>query len=367
MLSTKTPLATIHKERRDQKLQERPLQSIQNRYTPHQSKNPLLAEKKASEPVSNSLSVGSAKIHSICNKSVNPYVLKKNDCQPIHSKAQQKAEHRQVTSNALSTIDILQQPLKRPTNNGIPVTKENKRRRLVNTDTSGFNGSVPIPAPAKIFSSMNGGPNHGAFFGQPKQTRNDPFRRPEEVIEQQQLIASQLQACNKIMSLNDSLIVTQPKSNALQGKSKSMKETLKDDLFGSHFDPTERENIISAKSQFISEVEAEDYARSRRAICELEEQESKAIMKASSSNQGGNAKTPAILKEWYCIVCRKHFNQEPIRCRRLHHQVKVERNIRAVQSKADERLAMTEAKTEEGGLVLGTGLDWSRFPSSRFG
>ena len=36
----------------------------------------------------------------------------------------------------------------------------------------------------------------------------------------------------------------------------------------------------------------------------------------------------------------------------------MERDLRAQKSKVEERLAMTEAKTEDGGLVLGTGLDF---------
>jgi Primase zinc finger len=366
--STKTQLATIHTERRNPQLHQQPLQSLQNRYTPHQSKNPLLVEKKSSETINNSLTCGPTQIPTICNKSANPYSVNKRESQPLRSNAQEKVEPPRVTRNALSSFDILQQPQKHPRSNVTAVSKENKRRRLVNTDTSGFNGSVPIPAPAKIFSQKNGGPNHVAFPGQQKQTNNDPLRRTEDVIVQQQMIASQLQACTKVLVSKGSSNLAHPKSRILQGKSKSMKETLKDDLFGSHFDSNERENIINSKSQFISEVEAEEYARSRRVVCELEEQESKVILKAHINNHDGTskAKTPAILKEWYCFVCKKHFGQEPIRCRRLQHGVKLERSLRATTSKVEERLTMTEAKTEDGGLVLGTGLDWSRFPSSRF-
>ena len=352
-----------------QKQQQQLSLPSQNRYTPHQSKNPLLSEKISSGNSHNSVLAGPAKMHPTSNnKSVNPYASKKQELQPLHLKARPKVEPQKVTRNALQTIDILQLPPKRPMSSGVVVTKMNKKRHVVNTDTPGFNGSVRIPAPAKIFSQRNGGPNQVPLFVQQQPTRSDPLRRTENVIVQQQMIASQLQASQILLPSNDRSNVVHAKSctSTVQGKAKLTKEIRKDDLFGSHFDAMERENIINAKSQFTSEVEAEEYARSRRVVCELEEQESKKLSTANANHLDGSIPTPVIQKEWYCFVCKKHFSQEPIRCSRLQHRTKMERNIRTTKSKGEERLAMTEAKAEDGGLVLGTGLDWSRFPSNRF-
>ena len=362
---------TITNNGRNQKEQQKlPLQSLQNRYTPQQSNNPLLSDKHASQRINNSTTVGTIKMirTTSSDKSFNPYASKKHALQAVHSKAQQKADPQQVIRNALRTFDVLQHPPNRNVISGVTSTKENKKRRLLNTDTSGFNGSVPIPVPAKIFAQRNGGPNHASTFDQTKRTMHNSstLRQTENVIVQQQMIASQLIACKTMMLSNQRSNATPAQSHVLQGKAKSMKETLKDDLFGAQFDSKERENIINAKSQFTSEVEAEEYARSRRVVCELEEQEFKVMSKANTNNQDGTISTPVIQKEWYCVVCKKHFNSEPIRCLRLHHRIQVERNIRTAKSKGEERLAMTEAKAGDGGLVLGTGLDWSRFPSNRY-
>ena len=350
--SPKTPLMAIH-----QQLQGS-IQSLQNKYTPHQSKNPLLSAKTP-------LPAGSIdrpdSMNPTSSKAVNPYTVRRNEQQTVHLKTKSIAvKPPQVTRNALQTIDILQLPPKRSTCSDRAVTKDSKKRRLVNTDTTGFNGSVAIPAPAKMFSVKNVGLNPAATLGHLQDSQRDPNQRTEHVIVQQKMIASQLRSGS---------VAVQPKYGAMvfQDKPKSTNETHNDDLFGSHFDSTERENIINAKSMFTSEVEAEEYARSRRIVCELEEQEFKATNKVNAKNQKSNVNTPAILKEWYCHVCKKRFSQEPIQCLRLQHRIRVERDLRAQKSKVEERLAMTEAKTEDGGLVLGTGLDWSRFPSSRFG
>jgi hypothetical protein len=373
--SMKLPVATYKAEVTIQKQrQQLPLQSLQNRYTPHQSKNPLLSDTKLSVGINkkNPLIVGSVITQSTIQKdnTINPYATRKLELHLGHSKAKLPAEPQDVTRNALRTIDILHQPQKRLSNTGSVVSRENKKRRLLNTDTSGFNGSVPIPAPAKIFTQRHGtGPNHGSINDRPQRVQSscDPTQRTQNVLVQQHMIASQLQACQKVLVSHQPSIATQSKkSHVLPVKPKSMKETLKDNLFGSPLDEKERENIINAKSHFTSEVEAEEYARSRRVICALEEQELKAMSKANINHLDGTIQTPAIQREWYCVVCRKHFPNEPMRCKRLHHQVKFERNIRTTKSKVEERLAMTEANAEDGGLVLGTGLDWSRFPSSRF-
>jgi minichromosome maintenance protein 10 len=343
----------------------------QNRYTLHQSRNPMLSEKQTSDIVAKNLPASlTTKLPVPTHKtSVNPYGKQKAFTRPL----QKQVETIQMTRNALATIDILQHDKKRPMNHVVPAsTKENVgigKRRLINTDAAGFNGSVPIPKPTNIFLRKTSQPSNTTLFNQPSLNRmkqGNMQQRANTVIAQQQLLASQLQHCKNIVSFNDQSRCLRKSSNILQGSTmKTVTDTLRDNLFGNEFDTKERESIIDAKSKFTSEIEAEEYARSRRIVCELEVEEHKSNNKnAKQSSQDGTT-TPAIQKEWYCSVCQKSFTKEPVRCIRLQHRIKTERKLRSSKSKGEERLDISEAKVENGGLTLGTGLDWSRFTSNR--
>jgi hypothetical protein len=65
-------------------------------------------------------------------------------------------------------------------------------------------------------------------------------------------------------------------------------------------------------------------------------------------------------KEWHCHTCKSVFQKQPIGCLRLYRSIQLERKIRERRSKVEERLSLTETKAEDGGLILGSGLEWSR-------
>jgi hypothetical protein len=254
------------------------------------------------------------------------------------------------------TID-LHQERKRPIDAGGKSfrTLAGIKRRAVNTDSAGFHGSVPIPGPSKIFSQPKPAAALQFQSGSLLQRRKDPLPNAPNILAQQERLAAQLKECNTIKAAD----ATRNRAKGTQKDKTSLKETLKENLFGSAFDTIPKEEIISAKSQFASEADAEAYALSRKVVSELEEKEFQAINKKASQQQENSNK---IEKEWLCVTCKKSFSMKPMACLRMNHPLQVQRKIRETKTRAEERLLLTEKKAEDGGLVLGSGLEWSRFP-----
>lgn len=248
------------------------------------------------------------------------------------------------------TNDILQKPKQRR------IEGVSNERRL-NTDIVGFNGSVAVPAPSKIFAQQKPA---GLFLQSGNNAAAKHEKSADEVLAQQQLLAAQLR--ERKAAAEGALL--QRISRGVVAKKQKRDDTsncaasLRDTLFGS-IDDIDRDRVISTQSRFAHDADAEEYARSRRVVSELELAESKKVANASKKvvAQGTNA----IEKEWHCLTCKRSFQQNPFACFRLDHRVKVERNIRATQSIAEKRLALTDKKAEDGGLVLGSGLEWSRW------
>jgi hypothetical protein len=123
------------------------------------------------------------------------------------------------------------------------------------------------------------------------------------------------------------------------------------------------ERVRTTKSRFANEADAEDYAKRRQAVLELEKLEnSKANQKSSKK---GNTK---LIKEWTCATCGgKKFALKPTNCIAALHKVKRQLLLNKEETKADKRTQLQQRSTEDGGLRLGAGLEWSRPPAwSRF-
>jgi hypothetical protein len=236
-----------------------------------------------------------------------------------------------------------------------------KRKRVVNTDFTGFEGSVPVPAPSSLFHRQKNPGLVGGLVSYRKQPLTKCFKSVTTVREQQQKVALQLGA-GKVTSdprrTQQQPLLGTKNSRDLKTRKQEQKDghapsSSLDELFGP-IDDTFRNQILSAESRFANEAYAEEYARSRRVVSELEEEEAKLAKK------GADKQAWPIVKEWYCAECNKSFQYEPAVCIRQEHRVKMDRKIRDVQSIEEQRVAMTEKKVEDGGLVLGSGLEWSQ-------
>lgn len=231
------------------------------------------------------------------------------------------------------------------------------KRRAVNSDTAGFNGSVLIPAPSRI--SRRPRPP-GSVMRPDTRAVTKSDKCVGDILALQQLMAAQESerkaAAGGVMLQERSRTVVSKKQKRNDNTAGS--SSLRDSLFGAVGD-IDREFVLSAKSRFAYEADAEEYARSRRVVCDLEQDEFKKF--SFATKKAASQRKNPIEKEWHCRTCGRSFSRRPDGCFRLNHNMKIERNIREEQSIGEKRLALTEKKAEDGGLVLGSGLEWSRW------
>jgi hypothetical protein len=125
---------------------------------------------------------------------------------------------------------------------------------------------------------------------------------------------------------------------------------------------TERERLRNVKSSFAREADAEAFALSRTKITELERQEEKKQAQNGKDKQFKDSKH--IRQMWKCLTCNNRmFASYPKRCYLDQHKVVIVRELREDISREQKRSELSSKKAEEGGLKLGSGIEWSR---SRF-
>ena len=273
---------------------------------------------------------------------------------------------------AVVTEDILQQPAKKG-------RVEKRRRTIVNTDTVGFNGAVRVPGPSKIFSRT--APLAASSLSS-SSARWKHEKSVADVLAKQQLVAARLrerkEAAEKtILAKTTAGATTGTKTTKQQQKrdGSGRKENAANNnnsndatslLLFEGLGEIDHEQVMKAQSRFAHEADAEEYARSRRVVSELEVEEAKkqkitkATDDATSKKEKQGSQKAIIEKEWRCLTCKRTFPKEPVACVRCRHKVKVLRSIRATKTKSDERQELTDKRAEDGGLKLGSGLDWSR-------
>jgi minichromosome maintenance protein 10 len=80
--------------------------------------------------------------------------------------------------------------------------------------------------------------------------------------------------------------------------------------------------------------------------------------KKEKKNPNGNGCIETI---WKCQTCHQVFSYRPMNCIKSKHLVGISRNLKKgpALTKNEERLNITRKSVEDGGLVLGAGLNWS--------
>lgn len=143
--------------------------------------------------------------------------------------------------------------------------------------------------------------------------------------------------------------------------------------FASSFGDFGNDNdILNAKSRFASGANAQEYARARGAIQELEVKEFEMDQRKQRTSGGGATKNGGKEKEastkgivtagWICKTCKKKTPMKPVVCIRAKHDVQQQRelsNRKSTIGSTKERLQRHGKEAEEGGLTLGSGLEWS--------
>ena len=129
----------------------------------------------------------------------------------------------------------------------------------------------------------------------------------------------------------------------------------------------DREEVLSKESKYGSEADAERYVKSRKAVDELERKElreeemerRKNRQKGQQKGRGGADDGGRIVIEWLCGTCGRTSAKRPLSCELRKHVVTRKRDIRKRIEARDVRDELGKKDSEDGGMVLGKGLDWS--------
>lgn len=311
------------------------------------------------------------------NKAKNPY-----------EKSGQRKQSSTITKRK-GVEDILGEALERKkirttvyTNNkSSSLSSTNTKRPAKVFNPEGYEGSVQVPKPNAVLfkrgmmhsSSITPSPacyraSTSSILGQQKDLAALLKGKGVDVSTS----ASKKQNTNAI----NKEIIARSKQKILASSSGSIKvvrplqssQTKKKlDDFASAFGNTsssssiiDRNAIMNAKSRFSSAIDAQEYARARAQVQELEAQE--ATKEGNQSSKQKKKPTVAIATSgWTCQTCKKTTPYKPQSCIRAKHDVRQRREIRGREtlSSRKDRLDSHGKDEDIGGLTLGSGLEWS--------
>jgi hypothetical protein len=252
----------------------------------------------------------------------------------------------------------------------------NKKKRLINTVGCGFNGSVSIPKPNKMFQQQqttNVTNNNVSTAALNKYTLT---KKKGELMQQQSILAQRMKenessrsSLNKKSNGSNLSKTTTTKNKGLSNSKKNSTKNIRSsnnnksgdnnsnnaflDAMGAIDD---QEKVRNAKSQFANEVDADEYANRRRKLLELEKLEASSGRKKTQLEQQNNKR---LTKEWHCQTCRKKFSLKPKGCFTQNHQVRTNYDIKKSTTKDEQRTKLHGKSADDDGLTLGSGLDWS--------
>jgi hypothetical protein len=231
---------------------------------------------------------------------------------------------------------------------------------------SGFNGTVSVPKASGLFA---GGPAVQSSAYARADARFQPKQRDEAkkqmIAQQQKEVAAKLrEQTQRSEGSSNAKGITKSGGGRAQPKAAAdSRQAQRDSLFGSGpMNDADKERITNKKSRFSNEADAEEYAKSRRIVSELENEESKKEFKASKSNKlqgkgNGTGTAGSIKTEYFCQTCKQRL--QLLGCYNAGH-LKVDRTIHAAKSIGEKRLTLSAKHADDGGLKLGSGLEWSR-------
>lgn len=318
--------------------------------------------KLSSNPVVNT------KRPSVRQKVHNPYAKKQNAATIISSNAS-------ANTKSTSTKDILGQALlgsshthnERKINSHTPLTTpQTRRRNLVHME--GMNGQVQVPKPNALFRKTTPNPHQLApcTYAMESQTVTPSPQQRSAVLDRQRQVAERLRN-NSANKTNTAATSTTDSKKSNENKSNL------DNLLGLEpLSDEKRASVLETTSKYSREAKAENYAKSRRVLGELEKKEAVHDKKQERKNNAANSKkgdgiagssigSAIIVSEFKCVTCNKITQFKPIQCIRQNHKVKRKREIKKRDNSRQKRIDLKSRSVEDGGLVLGSGLEWSRF------
>lgn len=298
-------------------------------------------------------SVGNNRMKSV-NKPVANYVgvtVARNPYQSVSSMNSRQLDSKSLPKVSPPTLCPQQSRKKNITDDWLhPEEKARKKQKQsrVNLDGSDVNGSVLVPKPSKIFQ-QGLSRSHARLRLPPRATKNGLEHHDiQQVLSKQRVLAGQL---------------LKPYNGDGKPVKVATKETTKsEDLNGNHdllfgsLGSIKYDEVLAASSCFATEIDAETYARARQVMIELEKEEEK----KKGNNKVNHKEENLIKKQWRCLVCKRTFSMRPDRCFAALHIVQIQREIYEQTTTAEARMSISEKSVEDGGILLGQGLEWSR-------
>ena len=134
--------------------------------------------------------------------------------------------------------------------------------------------------------------------------------------------------------------------------------------------PLDGDKILNARSRFDGAATAHNYAKARAAVQELEAKESRQDdredrKKANERRKAGKASSgdgSIVTTGWTCRTCQRKTTFKPASCVAARHDVRQQRGLRndgKAPGTRKERLDRHDRDSSDGGLKLGSGIEWS--------
>jgi rubrerythrin len=209
-------------------------------------------------------------------------------------------------------------------------------------DVAGFNGSVLVPKPKGRLAATSISQSRGTR-AQPRQHIKDA----STILERQRDLAAKMQTTTTVAT----------PFGKKAAKVQQVASTSANEGWCVPLDDGERERLLNFKSAFATEADAENFAASRRTVVELEKEEDRRTQIKKKNDTAGDSRM--IRKTWRCNTCHNSVSSRPNRCFHQGHDVAVARDLRQTTSKDQTRTTLSNKASEDGGLKLGSGLDWS--------
>jgi len=233
---------------------------------------------------------------------------------------------------------------------------QKRKRNIVHME--GYDGHVQVPKPHNLFRRVACPSNnvlHPATYISPPDKVQVLNKQKGLAFQMKQQRGHHRPSNNSVLS---GLIMKSASPN-LNGSSAEM-----DKIFGGSVKDTlsaeQRANILSAKSRYSTEADTEIYAKARRLVNGLEKKENaEELRQARAKKARGHTKKSSIIVEWHCVTCQRRMCHKPITCVSNGHVVKRKRDIKGKIGVEGDRLKLSKQNTADGGMVLGTGLEWS--------
>ena len=300
--------------------------------------------KKSTNPVWSNTNTPLSTLNSSKLKRENPYKVNK----PLKKSAED------ILGQALQRKRLKTNGLSQASDNSKSTNKSSSNKPIKVFHTEGYDGSVPVPKPNPLFKTVKSIPQRSA------QPANSGINAAN-ILEKQKNIAFliQEQKNSKNISSKSNLYIKKPPNKSKpQNKSAIQSDDPFATIFGNNTSTStlDREAILSAKSRFDSAANAQEYARARSIVQQLE------VREATKDTKKKDVPKAIVTTLWVCSTCRSKTPREPHGCIRKGHDVRQRRQLKEKKVEVGtrkERMERHGKEDAEGGLTLGSGLEWS--------